>query len=649
MQTMTAHAREQSMPLALRTRLLLGLGLALCLLSLAGAFLFWQLSLLRQTLDSVDGERARLTLALDVDQQVTSLVVAVQSQMETESERLKETIQPLIGALASQRERLYDEAARLDPQDPTRQSLEKLAASLDNVIRIGNELVQAAQQARWEEVRAHDLALSESYGRFRSNLDRLIAATSEALAAADALAGAVTNRLLYVSIPMIGLAILVTATLGPAAVYRLVRGIERLDAAAQKLAEGRFDERVPTIGMHELGTLADSFNAMARELQGLYAELGRRVEERTQRLDAVAEVSRAATVVLDPQRLIWQVVELVRDRFGLYYVGLFLLDESGRFAVLRAGTGRAGRRMIEQGHRLEVGGSSMIGQCVARNEAGVQLDVGETAVRFDNPLLPATRSELALPLRSRGQVIGALTVQSKEETAFDQADIAALQTMADQVAVAIDNARLLTDAQAAIQELEAAQLRYLGQAWQSYVRHRTIRGYARTSGGMVVLDEQVLPEVRQAVNAERAVIARGQRPWFYRQESDSSRSTEPLADPTTVTALVTPITYQSHTIGAMGVRDPEGSRMWTEADIEMTQAISEQFAQAAENLRLIENTQHRESLERVTREMTEDIRTAVSVQDAVQRTLSRLGEAIGGSDWVASFSEADSDDGANNE
>jgi GAF domain-containing protein len=150
-------------------------------------------------------------------------------------------------------------------------------------------------------------------------------------------------------------------------------------------------------------------------------------------------------------------------------VGLFLVEEepgdSGRtFAVLRAGTGEAGRKMLELKHKLEVGSESMIGQCVARDEARIALDVGQEAVRFVNPHLPDTRSEMALPLRARGQVIGAMSVQSTEEAAFDEADISVLQTMADQVAVAIDNAQLFADAEATVEEMENIQRRYLGQA-----------------------------------------------------------------------------------------------------------------------------------------------------------------------------------------
>ena len=164
------------------------------------------------------------------------------------------------------------------------------------------------------------------------------------------------------------------------------------------------------------------------------------LERRSAQLQTAVRVSSAVSSILDPDELIQQVVNLVRERFGLYYVGLFLVEDGQ--AVLHAGTGKAGQKMLEARHKLEVGGESMIGWCVTNKEARIALDVGEDAVRFDTPFLPETRSELALPLISRGEAIGALTIQSTEEAAFSDEDVAVLQTMADQLANAIANARL---------------------------------------------------------------------------------------------------------------------------------------------------------------------------------------------------------------
>jgi GAF domain-containing protein/ActR/RegA family two-component response regulator len=164
-------------------------------------------------------------------------------------------------------------------------------------------------------------------------------------------------------------------------------------------------------------------------------------QRRTVQLRAAARVARAASSILDLDQLVEESVNLIRDHFELYYVGLFLLDTDAKFAILRAGTGEAVRLMLESGHKLKIGDESMIGWCVAHGQPRVALNVGQEAMRFENPLLLETRSEMALPLIARGEVVGALTVQSTEGGAFSDEDITALQTMADQLANAIANAQ----------------------------------------------------------------------------------------------------------------------------------------------------------------------------------------------------------------
>ncbi len=178
-------------------------------------------------------------------------------------------------------------------------------------------------------------------------------------------------------------------------------------------------------------------------------------QHRSERLQTAAEVSRAASSILDVGELINTSVNLIRDQFEFYYVGLFLVDKAKEWAVLRAGTGEAGRIQLEHNHKLEIGGESMIGWSVAHRKARIALDVGEEAVRFKNPILPDTRSEMALPLINRDEAIGALTVQSVERVAFSDEDVTLLQTMADQLSNAIVNARLFENVAQARREAEA--------------------------------------------------------------------------------------------------------------------------------------------------------------------------------------------------
>jgi GAF domain-containing protein len=302
-------------------------------------------------------------------------------------------------------------------------------------------------------------------------------------------------------------------------------------------------------------------------------------------------------------------------------VGLFLLDEERKFAVLRAGTGEAGQQMLAQGHRLEVGGASMIGQCVARSEARIALDVGEEAARFDNPFLPETRSEMALPLRSRGRVIGAMTVQSVQEAAFDEADVAVMQTMADQVAVAIDNAQLFADTQAALREMEATQRRYLGQAWAEYTRGGAVSGYEYSKGygqaqaEVVPLGDEALPEVQQAIMNLRPVVGNSDGDTGQARESSSS-------------VLVAPIVLRGQPIGALGFRQVEGDRQWNADDVALAETIAEELALALENTRLLEETQRRAARERLTGQVAARMREILDVDSVLKTAVREIGEAL---------------------
>ncbi|OQY30515.1 MAG: hypothetical protein B6243_10345 [Anaerolineaceae bacterium 4572_5.2] len=141
-------------------------------------------------------------------------------------------------------------------------------------------------------------------------------------------------------------------------------------------------------------------------------------------------------------------------QFGFYYASLFLISEDNNYAVLTAATGEAGQIMIERGHKLRVGRVGIVGYVAKSREARIALDVGEDPVHFENPLLPETRSEMAIPLKIEDVVIGVLDVQSRHAAAFDKEDIRVLETMADQLAVAIQKVQLLENSQQRTRQLE---------------------------------------------------------------------------------------------------------------------------------------------------------------------------------------------------
>lgn len=223
---------------------------------------------------------------------------------------------------------------------------------------------------------------------------------------------------------------------------RITGPLQALTEVAMRMAGGDLSSTVKVDRNDEIGLLAEAFNGMSSELRGLYHDLERKVEARTQQLAAAAEVGRAATSILSTDELLRRAVDLIRDRFGYYHVSVFLLDEAGENAVLQEATGEVGAQLKARHHQLAVGSHSLIGWVTANRKPRITLDVGEDAVYFQNELLPDTRSEAALPLRVGDRLIGALDVQSRALNAFNQADIEVLQVLADQLATAIENGRL---------------------------------------------------------------------------------------------------------------------------------------------------------------------------------------------------------------
>lgn len=433
----------------------------------------------------------------------------------------------------------------------------------------------------------------------------------------DATVEELARRQSNITFTVIGLALpilLVSVLVVYAIAGQIIQPVQILGEAARRLGAGELDVRATIHGLDEIGATAAAFNLMADQLQEVLAGLEQRVAERTRGLQAAAEVGRATTSVLDPGVLLQQVVDLVRERFDLYHVGLALLDEERRFAVLRAATGEAGRQLVEERLGLEVGGNSMIGWCTAHAQPRVAPDVTQDTMYSSHPLLPDTRSAATIPLIARGRVIGALNVESTEVAAFDEAAVAVLRTMADQVAVAIDNARLFADTQAALEETEATHRHYLGQAWAEFVPTRAISGYAQTDTGTVPLGNGLLPEVQQAMMEQRRVI--------WRSDENEGRG-EGVAP----SALAVPITLRGQPIGVLGFKE-EGRWQWSEDDIALAEALAEQFALAADNLRLLDETQRSAARERLIGEVTARMRETLDMDTVLQTAIREIGDVL---------------------
>ncbi|MFQ5615067.1 MAG: GAF domain-containing protein, partial [Anaerolineales bacterium] len=362
----------------------------------------------------------------------------------------------------------------------------------------------------------------------------------------------------------------------------LTRPILALTTAAEAMGAGNLDTSLPQAGGDEIGRLTTSFGDMAAQLRDLIGTLEQRVaarthdlEQRSTYLEAAAEVSRAVAAILNPDPLIRKIVDLIRERFNLYYVGLFMVDEAGEWAILRAGTGEAGRAMLAREHRIKIG-EGVIGWSVANAQARVARESGEDAVRLATTELPQTRSEAAIPLRAREQVIGALTVQDTRPGSFDETTMTVLQTMADQVAIAITNAQLYETSQAALEAERRAYGVISREAWLETLRARAGLGYRYDRVSVTPIKSAWQPEMHPT--AQRGEISKIDR---------NGRQT-----------LVVPITMHGQAIGVINLEKRVAGEPWTEKEIALLESLTGQLGIALDSARLHEETQQRAEQER---------------------------------------------------
>jgi GAF domain-containing protein len=384
------------------------------------------------------------------------------------------------------------------------------------------------------------------------------------------------------------------------------------------------------------------------------ARLFEQTQHRSVQLRTAAEVSRAASGMLDPDRLIREVVDLVRKRFDFYYVGLFLVDETGAWAVLRAGTGKAGRIQLERGHKLQVGSDSMIGWCIANTQARIALDVEEETSRFVNPLLPETRSEMALPLVSRGRVIGAMTIQSTQPAAFSQEDISALQTMADQLANAVHNAQLFEEHSQRAEELRTLHVMaatvsrslemqdLLENALDAVVAALgfdagLISLYDQSTRELSLASHQGLPEPmvrlfeRQGLKGTLCdvVFQTGDTLGIGDVQRGSPIDTSGLLKHGLHAYAGTPLMYQTKTLGTLCLFDHSAHDL-DAAQLSLLETLGHQIGVGIQNARLFEQTQSRAEELSMLFELSRELNSALlhpqEITEIVARQLLEMGD-----------------------
>ncbi len=461
-------------------------------------------------------------------------------------------------------------------------------------------------------------------------------------------------------------------------ILSIAQPMERLTEAVTHLAAGHLEERVHFERADEFGRLGTAFNEMADRLQASYAELERRVAERTRelqgvnyalqrravQLEASADVGRVITSIFDVDQLLRRTADLIRDHFGFYHAAVFLTDETGEWAVLREATGEVGQQMKAQGYRLAVGGHSMVGWTAAHCQPRIAFDVGKDAVHFNNPLLPYTRSEMTLPLVVGERLLGVLDVQSTEEAAFDEDDVRTLCIMADQIAVAIQNARRVSDETLLLEAtspIYRASRRLTTATTTGEVADAIIASVAETGAdGCVVVEFEFSPAGEPEALLYLGVWRRDREPEFrpgmrlpiaespfpfgmvstlwtvadVNQDERLPQSARQIFEATDARALTNiPLRTGERVTGQVVVlRTTPGP--FPEPALRLYEMLSDQAAVALERARLLEEAQRRAERERLVSEITARVRRPLDVDTILRTAMQELGAALGASEGL---------------
>ena len=359
-------------------------------------------------------------------------------------------------------------------------------------------------------------------------------------------------------------------------------------------------------------TSARKFQSGNIELQALQSDLEKRVEERTAELDAanreaqrraaqleaIAQVTRSISTSQDVETLLPNITNVISQQFGFYHVGIFLLNREGDFAVLRAANSPGGKKMLARNHKLKVGETGIVGFVTGHGRARIALDTGADAIYFNNPELPETRSELALPLIIGSQVIGALDVQSVEPNAFSQEDVNTLTILADQVSVAIQNSILYEETRKALAESQATIKQFTQEGWMQFTKTTQFTGIRHSKERTTLLKEPL-----------------------------------PKDDLIRDGTLDLPINLRSQKIGVLKLR-ASATHQWTQDEIEIASAIVERAAIALENARLLSEAQQRASRERIIGDISASISTFSDMEGILRTAVQQLGRRLGGAEVV---------------
>jgi len=341
-------------------------------------------------------------------------------------------------------------------------------------------------------------------------------------------------------------------------------------------------------------------------------------EKRARQFEAITQVARATAANQNLEIILPRLTELISAQFGFYHVGIFLLDEEREFAELRAANSEGGKRMLAHGHKLGIGQSGIVGYVSATGKPRIALDVGADAAFFNNPDLPSTRSEMALPLRVADQIIGVLDVQSIVSNAFQEEDIAVLSTLADQVSIAIQNARSYEISQELLAEAQKTSGAFLRESWRVLQTQEESLGYQITDNKLKPLSKPVSSaQIEKAMTTKATVTESGEN-----------------------ATLSIPIRLRNTVIGVMDIRVPD-EHEWDTDEVDVAEAVAERLSLALEASLLLKSTQRQAEIERITADISTKIGATTQFDSILRTAAEELSRVLGGSEVLVQLQSSE--------
>lgn len=377
----------------------------------------------------------------------------------------------------------------------------------------------------------------------------------------------------------------------------ITKPIFRLTRVAQRVADGQLDVLASAEGKDEIAQLAQVFNHMTVQLRQFITSLEDQVKERTKDLSLSMAVGQQAAAIREETKLLPTITKYIQEQFNLYYVQVYYVDDVRRNIVLRQGTGEVGKLLLERKHQLPLGIGSIVGQVASTGKSIVVPNTELSDIHKANPLLPDTRSELAVPLVVENVVLGVLDMQDSKAHTFTKANLTVFEAMATQLAIAIDGARQWSAAQDSQKKAEQVLQQLTRDAWSDTLEKRY---HSKQLG------------------------------YTYNLSSLSAIET-PLNGSDDDVRI--PLKIQGQTMGYISLKLPDGqSGSGDEALI--LEAVSQQLSQKVENLRLFDATQRNAWRDQVIGEATSKVWSSAEIETVMKSAIEELGDRLNASDVV---------------